>query len=230
VLHFLESTPKRVLVVAPHPDDELLGCGGTLLRHAKSGDNVAWAIVTQMTEAFGATPERVARRSDEIRRVGEGLCATKTYELGFPTTELDTVPRADLIGELASCFAEFKPQVVYVPFREDAHSDHGIVFDSVAAVSKSFRRPEVELILAYETLSETDFGLSPMGGFRPNVFVNIEDELARKQELLSIYESEMGEFPFPRSVEAVASLARVRGATAGCMAAEAFMVVRAISR
>lgn len=219
----------RTLVVAPHPDDEVLGCGGTLLRRVAEGGTVGWLIVTSISEAAGWSPERVARRAEEIARVAEGLgiAPEHVFPLGFAPSELDRLGAAPLVAAAGAVFRDFAPEEVFVPFPGDAHSDHRLAFEMTSACTKWFRYPSVRRVLAYETPSETDFGIDPRAAaFRPNVFVDIGPFVERKRALLEIYASELGAFPFPRSVTAVDALARVRGAQAGFDAAEAFMLLR----
>ena len=144
----------------------------------------------------------------------------------YPTTKLDTVPIGDIVGDIARVAREIKPNIVYLPFPGDAHTDHRVVFDASAPLSKHFRYPFVEEVRVYETPSETDFGFSPIEApFRPNLFVNISDTLTRKLEAIQLFPHEIGTHPFPRSLTQVESLARVRGGAAGFSAAEAFMVL-----
>ncbi|WP_295583626.1 PIG-L deacetylase family protein [uncultured Lamprocystis sp.] len=216
----------RTLVVAPHPDDETLGLGGTLLRRRAEGAEVAWVIVTGISVATGWDEARVARRAEEIRRVAERYRFSALYEMGLPTTRLDQVPTADLVSAFSGIFKEFQPQEVFVPHPSDVHSDHRIVFQAVAGCTKWFRYPSVNRVLAYETLSETDFVLDPQKAFRPNVFVDIGGHLEEKLAIFDLYASELGAFPFPRSHEAVRALATLRGAAAGYKAAESFGLLR----
>jgi N-acetylglucosamine malate deacetylase 1 len=217
---------ERVLVVAPHPDDETLGCGGTLLRLAQSGAQLAWLIVTGISREGGFSDERVKERDAEIEKVSSLFGFKEVFNLKLPTRQLDRVPIQDLMGQFSAVYRSFKPEQVFLPNRSDVHTDHRIVFDAGAACSKWFRFPSVQRVLAYETLSETDFALGESSIFRPNYFVDISDHLERKLEILQLYKSEIDEFPFPRSVEAVRALARLRGSTAGCKAAEAFQLLR----
>lgn len=215
-----------VLVVAPHPDDETLGCGGTLLRRKASGARLAWVIVTGISTADGWQAERVEQRKSEIMRV-QGLYGFDTvHELGFATTRLDTVPRSELIAALAEAFRAVAPSEVLVPHRSDVHSDHVVTFDAVAACTKWFRYPSIRRVAAYETISETDFALSASDVFRPNSFVDIGAHLERKLEIMKTYASELAPHPFPRSIEALRALAMLRGAQSGYAAAEAFEVLR----
>lgn len=216
----------RQIVIAPHPDDEVLGVGGTLLRRKAEGTKVAWLIVTAISVQAGWSEERVKQRADEVRRITEFFGFDEVFELNFPTTQLDRVPMCDLVARISEVFRKFEPEEVFVPHPSDVHTDHRIVFDAVAGCTKWFRYPSVKRVLAYETISETDFGLGNEQGFRPNVFVNIEPFLDDKLRAMDIYESELGVFPFPRSHEALRALAALRGAASGFRAAEAFELLR----
>ncbi len=223
------NTKHTILAIAPHPDDETLGCGGTLLRHRAEGDDVHWLIVTAMAPDQGFPPERVEARRREVREVARAYGFAGTHELGLPTTRLDRVPRADLVEAVGAVLRRVVPDTVYLPFRHDAHSDHAAVFDAAAACVKGLRPPHVRRVYAYETLSETEFGLRPDGaGFRPNLFVDIGARLDEKVRILRLYAGEVATFPFPRSEECVRAQAMLRGSQAGCAAAEAFMVVREV--
>jgi LmbE family N-acetylglucosaminyl deacetylase len=219
----------KALVVAPHPDDETLGCGGTVLRHVANGDTVHWLIVTDMRVEHGYGDSVVAKRQAEIRRVAESAGFAGVHNLGFPPGQLDVQAKRDLVVAIGDVVREVSPTALYVPFRGDVHSDHAVVFDAVAACSKWFRYPSIRSVLCYETLSETDFGLNPEGSrFAPNWFVDITEYLERKVQIAEMYKGELDEFPFPRSATAIRALASVRGAACGCRAAESFMLLRGI--
>lgn len=224
----LEST-RTVLVIAPHPDDESLGCGGTLLKHIAQADKVHWLIVTKMSEARGYAAEAVRRRQDEIHQVSSAYGFESTIQLALAPANLDTLPMGDVIGPVSQVLQSIQPDTVYVVYRSDAHTDHQVVFDATMAATKSFRYPFVKEVLCYETISETDFGLRPEdGGFKPNVFVDVSDYHHQKLEILKLYKSELGAFPFPRSLEAIDALAKVRGVQCNARAAEAFMLLKGI--
>jgi LmbE family N-acetylglucosaminyl deacetylase len=216
----------RTLVVAPHPDDETLGCGGTLLRLAQEGARIAWLIVTSMSATDGFSDEEVKARDSEIGQVSAMYGFSDVFQLRVATRQLDRMPMADLIREFATVFKSFEPQQVFLPYRMDVHTDHRAVFDAAAACAKWFRYPSVRRVLAYETLSETEFSLDARSVFQPNYFVDITDYLERKIEIMTVYSSEMDEFPFPRSPEAIRALASFRGAGSGYRAAEAFQLLR----
>lgn len=216
----------KTIVIAPHPDDEVLGAGGTLLRRKAEGAKVAWLIMTAISVESGWSDEKVKQRADEIERITELFGFDEVFTLDFPTTQLDRVPMSDLVAGVSNVFKSFEPEEVFVPHPSDVHTDHRIVFNAVASCTKWFRYPSVKRILAYETLSETDFGLGTDQGFCPNVFVNIEPFLNDKLRAMEIYASELGAFPFPRSREAIRALATLRGAASGFKASEAFELLR----
>lgn len=215
-----------IVVVAPHPDDETLGCGGTLLRHVDEGDEVHWVIATDMMRDTGYSEDRIAARKREIDEVARAYPFSSVTRLGHPTTRLDRVAMAELVEGISGAFREIEPEVVYLPFPGDAHSDHRLVFKAGQAASKWFRQPDVRRVLTYETLSETEQGRDPrLRGFEPNVYSNIDGRLDRKIQILQLYEGEIGEHPFPRSERTIRALAAVRGAASGYDSAEAFRLI-----
>ncbi|SNZ20127.1 PIG-L deacetylase family protein [Cohaesibacter gelatinilyticus] len=223
----LTTDLKKTIIVAPHPDDEVLGAGGTLLRRKRDqGAQIAWLIITGISETAGWPAERVAERNAEIEQVAQFFDFDAVYRLDLPPAQLETLPMSEIVGGVSKAFQEFQPEEVLVPHPADVHTDHRIVFDAVASCSKWFRYPSVKQVMAYETLSETDFGLIGLEPFRPNVFVDISQYLDEKMKAMEIYTSEVGDFPFPRSYEAMRALAMMRGAASGYLAAEAFQLLR----
>lgn len=217
------------VVFAPHPDDETLGCGGTLLREISKGVEVHWVVMTAMNERSGYAAEQIARRQLEIERVAAAYPFASMHQAPFPASHLDVTPLAEIVDYVSRIVKMLVPDTLFLPFRGDVHSDHAVVFDAVAACTKVFRYPSVKNVFAYEVLSETEFGLrSDTSGFCPNRFVDVSGQLDRKKEILQMYPEEIGGFPFPRSIEAIEALARFRGVVAGVTAAEAFMVLKEI--
>jgi LmbE family N-acetylglucosaminyl deacetylase len=219
----------KTLVVAPHADDELLGCGGTLLRRVAEGGKLGWLLVTSMAQNRGWSKNKIRSRAHEIQQVRKSLGVNPKhfYPLNLATAELETLSMRELVEAISEVFASFQPEEVLLPHPGDAHSDHQVVFQAACACTKRFRYPSIRRVLVYETLSETDFGIDPRHlPFSPNLFVNIEKFLDKKCRLLRIYKSEIGAFPFPRSPDAIRSLAKLRGAASGFRAAEAFALLR----
>ena len=189
---------------------------------------MGWLVVTALASSEKIGSERKKARELEIVNVRKalGIDSQDAWFLNYPTTRLDTFPMGELVAAVSQVILDFQPEEVLVPFWGDAHTDHRIVFDAVAACTKWFRYPTIKRVLAYETLSETDSSIGRHNAFDPNVFIDISDWLENKIRIMNFYESELGEFPFPRSGKAVRALGQVRGAASGFSAAEAFMLLK----
>jgi N-acetylglucosamine malate deacetylase 1 len=211
---------KTALILAPHPDDETLGCGGTIQTLKGQGYQIVWTVVTDLQKY---RPD--AKREKLIEKVGTYFSA-KTENLGFEPTSLGDHNLSTVIEKLRETFKKHAPELVFLPHPADAHSDHYYSFKAALSCLKSFRAPYVRRILCYETLSETNFALSPTATpFKPNTYVDISDSLNAKLEACALYGSEFAEHPFPRSLEAVKAQALLRGSESGCKYAEAFEVI-----
>lgn len=218
-----------ILVVAPHPDDETLGCGGTLLRHKSDGDILYWLIMTKISIESGYTQDQIDERKNVILKVSESYGFDSVFQAEFPTTTLDVVPMKSLVEYVSTVFNKVKPDTVYAPFNGDVHTDHRYVFDAVSACVKPFRYPFVKSVLAYQTLSETEYNLQPgISSFKPNVWVDISEQLEQKIKIMRMYSEEMGKHPFPRSEENLRAQAMVEGARAGKGFAEGFVLLQEI--
>lgn len=216
----------RVLVIAPHPDDEVLGCGGTIVKHVSRGDEVYLCIVTKAYPPEWSEDE-IKSRKEEVLRVNEILGIRKTRFLDFPTVKLDTVPQKELDEAITRVANEVQPEVVYIPHRGDVNKDHRLVFEAAMVAVKPKLGSAIKQVLSYETLSETEWAAPFVeNAFVPNVYVDISDTLEVKLKAMSEYRLELKEFPHPRSLEAISALAKIRGASVGVKAAEAFMLVR----
>ena len=221
---------NKVLVLAVHPDDETLGCGGTLLKHKDNGDEINWLIATDIKESEGYDKQTVKTREDEIIKVERLFDFDSVNRLGLPTTKVDKYSMSELISKISSVVKKVKPNIIYLPFKSDVHSDHKYIFDAAYSCTKSFRYTFINKIYMMETLSETEFSVSTKEeSFTPNVFVDISNYIGRKIEIMKIYESEIGGHPFPRSERNIRALATYRGATSGCDYAESFMLLKEIS-
>lgn len=220
---------NRVLVLAVHPDDETLGCGGTLLKLRDQGCELHWLIATAVSEEGGYAPEFVASRRREIETVAQRYGFAAVHELGLPPAQVETVPLGSIVARIAAIMKAVAPDTLFLPFREDVHSDHRILFDAAFSCTKSFRQPSLRRIYMMETPSETEFSPSiPGQSFVPNSFVDISSSFEEKLEIFKIFCSEIGEHPFPRSLANITALATFRGATAGCPYAESFMLLKEI--
>ena len=219
----------RTIVIAPHPDDEILGCGGSLLKRKAKGGIIGWVIITSINNEEGWDDYKIQERQDEITKIKNALNIfdDNIYQLGFPTTKLDIIPIAEIVKAISNSFNHFLPDEVFIPYPSDAHSDHRVTFEASSACTKWFRFPSIKKVLAYETISETDFNINPnYTSFNPTIYENIDGFLKAKLELMNIYKSEINNFPFPRSRVAIESLAKLRGSQSGFNAAEAFLPLR----
>lgn len=218
----------RILVIAAHPDDEVLGCGGVIARHVAQGDQVSVAVVTRGDPTV-FTADYVAQVNQEYRAAQAVLGVDDLHYLDFPAPKLDMVPGHELADALRRLIRTLAAEVVYFPHRGDIHADHQAVFQATLVAARPIQNCPVRRLLSYETLSETEWA-APFGddAFIPTVFVDISTTLPRKLEAMRCYTSQLTEFPHPRSLAAIEALARFRGATVGVSAAEAFMLVREI--
>jgi len=221
---------NKVLVVATHPDDETLGCGGTLLKHKANGDSVDCLVVTSIKEENGFAASVVGARRQEIKTASSMYGFDSVYDLDFSTMQLDSIPFSRLISSISDVLREVEPNIVYLPFKSDVHTDHQIAFKAAYSCTKTFRCPSIKKIVMMETLSETEFAYSTKeNSFIPNMFVDVTDFIDRKIEIMNIYKNEIGPHPFPRSERNIRALATFRGATAGCEYAESFMILKEIN-
>lgn len=216
---------ERTLVIAPHPDDETLGVGGTIFRRIHEGNLVAWLIVTSIDSKDDSKKKELAVQKKSIEAVANLYSFSNVFEIGMPTTKLDLIPMNDLVQSISKVLLEFNPNEIFVPHWGDVHSDHRTVFESVASSSKWFRNLSINRILAYETQSESSFGLVPNERFVPNTYIDVSQFLEQKISAMKIYDSEIGVHPFPRSEDAIRALAMVRGAESGFQYAESFQLL-----
>ncbi len=221
-----------VLVIAAHPDDEVLGCGGTIARHAVAGDQVHVSILGQGLSSRGQpTAEEVSALRGAARRANELLGAASLHHGDFPDNRMDTVPRLDVTQAIESLISQHKPRIVYTHWAGDVNIDHRRIHEGTIVACRPQPGHPVEALLFFEVPSSTEWQIPGAGpAFTPNWFVNVAATLQRKLDALNIYASEMRSFPHPRSPEAVQALARWRGATVGVAAAEAFVLGRGLVR
>lgn len=222
----------QVLVFAPHPDDEILGCGGVIAKHVAAGDEVTVCVMT-----CGHPPifeDSLMKEQGwphtlypEIRKAHDLLGVKKTVFLDFPAAAMETASRYEINGKVMQLVNEIKPDTIYIPHFGDMQKDHMITAEAVMVAVRPKYEHTVRWVYAYETLSETEWNIPHnANAFIPNVFVDITGYLDKKLEAMACYGSQLGLFPNPRSLEAVEALAKLRGSTMGAKAAEAFMLIR----
>ena len=225
-MSILLGSEGPVLVIAPHPDDEVLGAGGTIARLAEAGREVHVAVVTRgMPPAFSDAFTETVRA--EARAAHAHLRVTRTHWLDLPAAQLADLPHAELNRAIGGLVREIAPAVLLVPHVGDIHLDHQHIFLSALVAARPHQAAFPRTVLAYATLSETNWNapyLSP--AFLPNVFVDITATLERKLEAFAMFESQALAAPHERSVGALRALATLRGATVHKSACEAFVLVR----
>lgn len=221
----------NILVVAPHCDDEILGCGGSMAKHIAAGRSVYVAIITN--GHLGA-PELFSREgTEQVRAEAKAahllLGVKETFFLDFPAPRLDTIPAYQLSLRLSDLIRRLRIDTLYIPHRGDIHKDHAITYQASLVAARPINDNPVKRIYAYETLSETEWA-PPFGddAFIPTVFEDISGFIAKKQEAFSCFSTQIKTFPHPRSLESIENLAKYRGATVSVSHAEAFMLIREI--
>jgi LmbE family N-acetylglucosaminyl deacetylase len=226
----------RVLVVAAHPDDEVLGCGGTLARHAAAGDTVDILILAEGATSRDAARNAAARDGEmsalrDAAKACAAIIGTGAPAFGgLPDNRLDGVDLLDIVKLVEDAVARVSPNVVYTHHAGDLNVDHQRVNAAVMTACRPLPGSALRAVYAYETPSSTEWAGDGLPAFRPTRFVDIAATLDLKMKALDAYAAEMRPFPHPRSAEAVMALARWRGATAGLAAAEAFAVLREVVR
>ena len=220
----------KILVIAPHPDDEVLGAGGTIAKYAARGDEVYVAVVTKGCEPLFSA-ESVEKVRAECIEADRLLGVKKTIFMDFPAAMIETVPRYELNDAFIKLVQDIAPQEVYIPHRGDMQLDHKMVVDVAMVALRPKYKHVPQRILAYETLSETGWDIpNSTNEFIPNVYNDISEFLDKKLEAMSIFSTQLADFPNARSIESIKALAIYRGTTVSLNAAEAFCMVRDILR
>ena len=209
----------KVLIMAAHPDDEVLGVGGTILKHVSNNDEVYVCIATRAYSPHWSD-EYIKGKIAEQKKVDKVLGVKGRFNLGYLTTQLNTVPHGDFNRACGEVFKKVNPDIVYTHFEHDLNYDHTLIYRASMVLS---RPPEKMQVLCFETLSETEWNNK---AFVPNVWVNIEKFINKKIRAFKIYKSEVKDRLHPRSKEGVKTLARKRGSEICAEYAEAFMLVR----
>lgn len=218
----------NVLVIAPHPDDEIIGMGGTIAKRVLEGHNVYVCVVTKAYQPI-FNEELIEQGRLECRRADALLGVKETYFLDFPAVMLETVPRYKLNDEILKTIQKINPDEVYIPHRGDMQLDHKMVVDAAMVALRPKYKHSVKRIYAYETLSETGWDVpNTTNEFIPTVYEDISSTIRKKLDAMNIFQSQLMDFPNARSIEAIQALAEYRGAIVSVRNAEAFTLIREI--
>ena len=219
---------NKVLVIAPHPDDEILGCGGTMIKHIEAGDEVFVCIATKGCLPL-FSPESVEKVRNEAKKCHNLIGVKKTFFLDFPAAMMEKVERYEMNGKVLDVIREVQPDIVFLPHWGDMQKDHQMVAEACMVALRPKYEPKVKAIYSYETMSETAWNApNVQNEFIPNVFVDITETLEKKKDALKVFETQVSPFPDARSLESIEALAKYRGALMHVKAAEAFMLIREI--
>ncbi|MBL7202707.1 MAG: PIG-L family deacetylase [Desulfobacteraceae bacterium] len=218
----------KVLVISAHPDDEVIGAGGTIARHVDHGDVVYWCVVTQ---AYNPpwSKEYLETARQQVYDVKKVLGIQKVFFCGFPTVKLNTVPYMEISSALQEIVGQVQPEIVYTTPGNDINLDHRIVYECTLVATRPLPGNSIQRLLSYEIGPGSRQGLtSGESGFVSNVFVDISQYIDKKLEAMSCYGSELQEYPHPRSLKGLRMVAEERGLGVGLKAAEAFRLVREV--
>jgi LmbE family N-acetylglucosaminyl deacetylase len=225
------------VVIAAHPDDEVLGCGGTVARMASEGRDVHILLLADGETSRGPISQphddrkKVVARNAAAERACEILGASSVEILGLPDNQLDSVSLLEVVKKIETFVNCYRPSTVFTHYAGDVNVDHRLVHDAVIAACRPLPEYFVEELFFFEVPSSTEWRpIGSTGIFSPNWFFDISNTVEKKLEALEAYSSELRAFPHPRSLKAVSALATWRGATVGVTAAEAFVLGRKLSR
>ena len=217
---------KKLLVIAPHPDDEILGCGGTMIKNIKAGNEVYVCIVTRGYPPLFSESRFEINRRDTIK-CHESIGVKETFYLDLPSTQLETISRSEFNGKILEVVRKVVPDEVFIPHWGDMQKDHQMVAEACMVAVRPKYIPQVKRVYGYETMSETAWNApNVQNDFIPNVYVDITGTLEEKKKALSYFTLQISEFPDARSLDAIDALARYRGALMNMKAAESFMLIR----
>jgi LmbE family N-acetylglucosaminyl deacetylase len=222
------------MIIAAHPDDEVLGCGGTITRLSREGEKVYLAVLGEgitsryehREKADASLVEGIKHRCTEAAKV---LGAEDPFLFGLPDNRFDTIPLLDIVKKIEKLISDVSPTVIYTHHEGDLNIDHSITYRAVLTATRPIQGNALRDIFTFEIPSSTDWAFHQSGqAFRPNVFVDITETLDTKIQALLVYETEIRPFPHPRSLEAIQANARRWGSVVGYQAAEAFALVRSV--
>lgn len=224
---------KNILVVAAHPDDEVLGCGGIIAKHSKLKDNVYLIILgegatSRHTEKTKTSRKKVRELKEQAAMASAILGIKQIYYGDFPDNSFDSVPRLEIIRFIEKIREKVQPDIVYTHFYGDLNIDHRITCEAMLTAFRPIEKTKAQKLYAFEVLSSTEW--AAQSHFVPNVYRDISNTINKKVEAFKAYKDEIKTWPHPRSIEGIEVLAKKRGSEAGLGYAEAFVLIREIER
>lgn len=225
---------KKVLVIAAHPDDEILGCGGTMAKHVKEKDKVHTLILGEGETSRSSKRNLVHSKSKlnslqkQMLLANNALGVHNTKILKLPDNRFDSLVLLDIVKKIEKVIFNYKPDIIYTHSSKDLNQDHKITNQAVLIACRPQGKFKVKKILFFEILSSTEWQNSESNMFKPNYYINISKFIDQKLEALSFYKTEIREWPHPRSMEGVMTLSKYRGSQVGFLNAESFYLAREI--
>ncbi len=223
---------KHILVVAAHPDDEILGCGGTIARLIKKEYEAHLMILGEGVTSRDEKREKLRRKKEiealkqQVRKANDLIGVNKIFTYDFPDNRFDEVPLLDIIKVIEKIKVKIRPDIVYTHHKNDLNVDHQITFNAVLTACRPLKGETVKEIYSFEVPSSTEWNYPYT--FSPNVYIDISSTLDQKIKALGVYETEVRKFPHPRSKESVKNIAKRWGSIVGLDYAEVFEVIRII--
>ena len=229
----MKKTNNKILIIAAHPDDEVLGCGGIIAKYAKSNEIyvliLGEGITSRYSKRLQAPQKELLELKEKARKAGKLLSAKEIFFLDLPDQRLETIPFLEIVKKVEEFVKKIEPQVIFTHSSADLNLDHRITFRAVLTAARPVKECSVKEIYSFEVLSSTEWGFKKINGaFVPNIFEDIALTIDKKIQALRLYGAEIKEFPHPRSPEGVKLLAQKRGMEAGVKFAEAFELIRRI--
>jgi len=218
---------KKILIVAAHPDDEILGCGGTAARLSKEGHIVYTLILGEGVTSRGNGKnenQKVKELKSQMMNANKKIGVKKVFDFNLPDNRFDTVSLLDIVKKVEKVKNNVKPEIVFTHYENDLNIDHKKTYEAVITATRPMEDETVKTIYSFEIQSSTEWSY-PLR-FSPNVFFDISKTFKKKIDAMSCYTSELQKYPHPRSLEAIELKAKMQGVTVGLKYAEAFQLVR----
>lgn len=223
----MSEAPERVLCVAAHPDDECLLAGATLAKHVEAGDALSILVLADGCAArCGSNAEKIRERHLMLRQACKILGTEDVWIKQYPDNQMDRIPLLDIVQDIEIHLERFKPTILYTHWHGDLNIDHQITSRAVMTACRPLPGSDVKRILMGEVPSASEWGEHQ--SFKPTWFEDVTATMEKKLGALTSYTTEIAQYPHPRSIEGVRSLAQVRGTACGALMAEAFVVARSI--
>src|SRR3990167_9436007 len=207
---------NKILIVAAHPDDEVIGAGGTILKHAQSGDQVSILLLGDGVTSRGASAADIKNRASQAMRAAERLSVKKVFLEALPDNKFDSVPLLEIVKMVERVIFKIKPKIIYTHFGDDLNIDHRLTFQAVITACRPLPKFFVKKILAFETLSSTEWQAKKKKSlFCPTYYNDIGYFISKKIKATEVYRKELRNYPHPRSKQGIKILAQYRGLEAG---------------